>query len=250
MSFTNSQNFANRVIDRIGDSIDDAGVEAAVVSNVAEGVFDRYSLAHPRVVIESIDGDGSAFRFALSSWTAATWANGFSRIMWIQYPYASTTQDPDAYRLDESQFYLDPDPDAPTHLQFPSLAPAAGTGNIRVAWTALHTITDSATTVPAHHQAAVEYLAACAVCHVQAASFGKLSDSGLAGDSVDHKAKAAEWRELAKMFCKHGNEQLGITGGGGSGKATGKPALTYAELDPLNQRSGGPGLLYRRREDT
>ena len=250
MSFSNSQNFANRIIDRVHDAIDDAGVEAPVVSNIAEGVLLDYSLAHPRIVFELLSGDGSVFRFALSSWTAATWVSGFSRIRWVQYPYATTTQDAQAYRLDESQFYLDPDPDAPTHLQFPTLTPANGASNIRVAWTALHTIGTNATTVPAHHQVGVEYLGACAVCEVQVASFGRLSDSGIAGDSADHKAKAAEWREIARMFCKRGRDQLGMSAGGEGGKAAGTPAITIAEFDPLSRRSGGPGLLYRRRKDT
>lgn len=166
----------------------------------------RHSKNKPRKVVEDFDGDGG-FDYAISSFTA--WSDGFSTIRQVEYPVDDDDETPDILQEDQWMIYEKP---AGKQLRFLDEKPTA-TEDFRVTYTALHTCTDTACTVEAFDEEAVQALAAAFFCNMLATYYAQNQDSTIDADSVDHTSKSRDYAARAKMYMKQYNDQMGIQDG-------------------------------------
>ncbi len=166
----------------------------------------KYSGHRPRVVSEDEDGNAS-FDYALS--LLADWTEGFSVIKSVEYPVDDTEEIASILQDDAWQIYQKP---AGKYLRLLEDTPAA-TEDLRITYTALHTCTDAACTVPSYDEEALQTLAASIFCDMLAAYFAQQQDSTIQADSVDHKSKASEYAGRARAYRKMYFDHLGIKEG-------------------------------------
>lgn len=166
----------------------------------------KYSAAKPRIVAEDEAGTGS-FDYALT--LLAEWLEGFSAIRTVEYPVDDASEDASILSAGAWQIYQKP---AGKYLRLLEDTPAA-TESLRITYTALHTCTDAACTVPAHDEEAVQILAAALFCDMLAAYFSQTQDSTIQADSVDHKSKASEYAARARAYRKMYFDHLGVKEG-------------------------------------
>ena len=166
----------------------------------------KYSGPRPRIVVEDEDGNGS-FDYLLT--LLADWTEGFSTIKSVEYPVDDTEEAAAILDDDAWQIYQKP---AGKVLRFLEDTPEA-TEHIRIAYTALHTCTDAACTVPSYDEEALQILAASIFSDMLAAYFAQTSDSTMNADSVDHKSKASEYAMRARAYRKMYFDHLGIKEG-------------------------------------
>lgn len=166
----------------------------------------RYSGHRPLVVVEDEAGNAS-FDYALT--LLASWSEGFSTIKSVEYPVDDTEQA--AAILQEEQWQIYQKPSGKVLRLFDDTPPA--TESLRITYTALHTCTDAASTVPSYDEEAVQILAAALFCDMLAAYYSQTSDSTISADTVDHKSKAAEYASRARAYRKMYHDHLGIKEG-------------------------------------
>lgn len=166
----------------------------------------KYSGHRPRIVPEDEAGNGS-FDYAIS--LLADWTEGFSTIKAIEYPVDDANVA--APILDEGSWCIYRKP-AGSFIRLLHETPAA-TESLRITYTALHTCTDTACTVNAYDEEALQMLAASIFCDMLAAYYSQTSDSTIQADSVDHKSKAAEYASRARAYRKLYFDHLGIREG-------------------------------------
>lgn len=178
---------------------------AAVLADPADYDFSlqeavkRYSRTKPRVVVEDIAGSG-AFDYALP----ASWSDEMSRVRSVEYPAGD--REPHLVDALDWQLYRAP---AGTQLRFLSATPIAGE-TIRLTFSALHSVAEASTTVPAADHDVVVYLAAAIACEQLSSHYSNAGDSTILADSVDHKSKATEYALRAKRFMGLANELLPV----------------------------------------
>ncbi len=165
-----------------------------------------YSQHRPRTVVEDEDGN-AGFDYLLS--LLASWSEGFSVIKSVEYPVDDTSETASILEDDAWQIYEKP---AGKCLRFLESTPTA-TEDIRITYTALHTCTDLACTVPAIDEEAVQALAAANFCDMLAAYYAQTRDSLIQADSVDHKSQAGEYAARARTYRKFYDDHLGVKGG-------------------------------------
>src|SRR3990167_4524583 len=127
--------------------------------------LERFGGDRPRELVAEFAGDGGQY-YALTT-ALVSWRDGFSSILWIDYPAAVIASD-------EEPTLLDPALDwtifpailssvRTLYLYFPNHSPTASE-TIRIAYTAPHTLDDldaaTATTIDAAFEAAFYHLAA------------------------------------------------------------------------------------------
>ena len=166
----------------------------------------EYSRHRPRVVVEDETGAG-AFDYDLT--LLASWTDGFSNIKTVEYPVDDTNETPDILQDDEWTIYEKP---AGKFLRFLEDSPVA-TESIRITYTALHTVTDVASTVFAADEEAMQCLAASHYCEMLATYFAQNQDSAIAADSVEHTSKARDYAARAKSYRKLYSDYMGVSGG-------------------------------------
>jgi hypothetical protein len=166
----------------------------------------KYSGHRPRIVPEDEVGNAS-FDYALT--LLAEWTEGFSTIKSVEYPVDDTVVEADVLGDDAWQIYQKP---AGKVLRLLEDTPAA-TESLRIIYTALHTCTDAACTVPSYDEEALQILAASIFCDMLAAYFAQTQDSTIQADSVDHKSKASEYAARARAYRKMYFDHLGIKEG-------------------------------------
>lgn len=166
----------------------------------------EHSKNSPRIVVEDEDGDGG-FDYLLS--LLADWSEGFSVIKQVEYPVDDTEAEADVLQDDAWQIYQKP---AGKCLRFLEDKPAA-TEDIRVTYTALHTCTDTACTISASEEEAVQMLAAAHFCNMLAVYYAQNQDSTISADVVDHKSKSADYAARARTYRKLYFDQMGIEEG-------------------------------------
>jgi hypothetical protein len=160
----------------------------------------RYSRIKPRGVVAELEGDGG-YDYALP----AEYDEGFSVVAQVEYP-AGRRQPELVDRLDWRVIRTP----AGTVLRFLRDTPREGE-RIWVPFTALHTATDDATTVPAAEHDVIHLVGASLACEALASHFSQQGDSSIGADSVDHKTKAAEYALRAKRFMQLADQLLPIT---------------------------------------
>jgi hypothetical protein len=166
----------------------------------------KYSKDKPRKVVEDESGTG-AFDYAIS--LLADWADDFSTIREVEYPVDDDDETPDV--LDEEQWMIYEKP-AGKYLRFLDEKPAT-TETIRVTYTALHTCTVTACTVPSIDEDAVKSLCAAQFCEALAGYYSQDQDSTIDADSVDHTSKARDYASRAKQLRKIYNDHVGAKDG-------------------------------------
>lgn len=166
----------------------------------------KYSGHRPRIVAEDEAGNAS-FDYALS--LLADWIEGFSTIKSVEYPVDDTEAAASILQEDAWQIYRKPSGKV---LRLLEDTPEA-TESLRITYTALHTCTDAACTVPSYDEEALQILAASIFCDMLAAYFAQTSDSSIQADSVDHKSKASEYAARARAYRKMYFDHLGIKEG-------------------------------------
>jgi hypothetical protein len=166
----------------------------------------KYSAHRPRIVVEDETGNGY-FDYLLT--LLADWVDGFSTIKTVEYPVDDTDETADLLRDDAWQIYRKPSGKALRLLENSPLA----TESLRITYTALHTCTDAACTVPSYDEEALQILAASIFCDMLAAYFAQTQDSTILADSVYHKSKSAEYSGRARAYRKMYFDHLGIKEG-------------------------------------
>lgn len=241
MAFTTKQDLADRaealVHHHVRDAISRTAIESVLDSTVLW--LCRYS---PRIVTDlTLDGDGTTTQFALSS-LAVAWVNGFSTLRRVEHP---TGENPRRF-LDSSEFWLFPEPDQATHVEFRT-APDSGTNNIRLTYTAPHTVDGSSSTVPDHEEPAYEFALAAKVAEIEAGRTSRFTDSELDADAVDYGGASGRWLEVSRAWLRQAGQVLGVdlTASPGA-QGTSAPALGWVDYDPTTRLGGH--LLRSRRE--
>lgn len=169
----------------------------------------RYSKHKPRIVVEDETGDGG-FDYAISD--LASWADDFSVIRAVEYPVDDDDETPDILQDDIWGIYEKP---AGKVLRFLEDKPTASE-SFRVTYTALHTCTDSACSVSAYDEEALQALCAAFFLDMLSTYYAQSQDSTIDADSVDHSSKAREYGARAaryrKVYCEHMGIQEGKAG--------------------------------------
>jgi len=185
----------------------------------------RYSRDNPREIDAKLTGDGSQTTFAASGITS--WETGFSDVRYLEWPVGNQPRsflppnenirqlvEDQVHYLETQRFTLDTDEE------------------MRLVFTALHTIDSDSTTVPSRDQDAVVALAASFLARQLAAHYGEQTDATLA-DTVDHAGKAAEFTSLAEEL--EGVYYRKIVG---TAPAPGSVGLVFGELDSRPSHHG------------
>lgn len=173
----------------IADTLGDDPKEFAV-----KWAHKEHSKHRPQRICVKIDGAGT-FDYLLSTTLLSLWSDEFSVIKYVEYPVDDTAKVPDI--LDDDQWMVYQKPDG-YYLRFLEHTPTA-TEDIRVTYTAIHTISNTAnSTVATIDIEAVQQLAASHFCKHLARYFSQTSESSLTVDSIDHKSKAKEYSDRAK----------------------------------------------------
>jgi len=222
---------------------DDAGkithTDPGDFGTAIDAAVERYSKDRPREIVATASGDGSAFDFALPS----GWVDGFSALRRVEYPFppASGQREPNViYDADEpnepAAVRIVQATSAAKKLRFMEDTPAAGSDNVLIVYTGLHTIhasTSSSTTVPTSDELAVAYLASAYACQTLAAKYTEASDAALSADTVDWRSKGREFSDRGAELLQKYLELVGA-----DPNASVPPAYGTAEwdLDLVNGR--------------
>jgi hypothetical protein len=94
-------------------------------------------------------------------------------------------------------------------MRFLEAEPAVGE-TFRVTYTALHTCTDTACTVKAIDEEAVQSLAAALYCEILATWFAQNQDSTIQADVVNHTSKSRDFAARAKAFQTIYRKHMGL----------------------------------------
>lgn len=174
---------------------------------LAIGMAIKAHSRHKPLVVAEDESGAAVFDYAVSA--LANWADGFSTIKSVEYPVDDDDETPDILPDDEWTIYQKP---AGKVLRFLEAKPAA-TESFRVTYTALHTLTDGASTIAAFDDEAVQALAAAYFCDMLATYYAQSTDSTIAADSVDHSSKSRDYAARAKSYRKLYFDHLGIEEG-------------------------------------
>lgn len=192
--------FRTKVASRIKDASSKLGndeIDAALL-----GARSEYEQMRPRVVSEEITG-ADVFDYALP----ASWADGFSVILSLLYPYSSTERLPAA--LDPEQYTVFRLA-AGLKLRFLEATPATGEKALLV-YTAPHTLTSGTVTIPTADDEALADLAAAYACEALAGRYQQTTEPSLAADSVErrsisdgYRSQAGRWRKAYEAKMQEG----------------------------------------------
>jgi hypothetical protein len=172
--------------------------------NAINSALALHAKHRPRQIVEDVAGTGG-FDYALSGF--ASWADGFSRIVQVEYPVDDTS--PDASVLEEEDWTIYKKP-AGDVLRFLDATPETDE-TIRVTYTARHMFDDDdVCSVAEADDSAVQKLAAALYCRILAAAYAQDDDSTIQADSVDHSSKRREYEAQAGKYRSEYDEHMGL----------------------------------------
>ncbi|MEN8134324.1 MAG: hypothetical protein ABFS18_02140 [Thermodesulfobacteriota bacterium] len=209
--------------------------------HVPEATWDRaiakamreHSQHRPRELVADLVGDGG-FAYALDSLT--DWEDDFSQVKQVEFPVDDSSETKDILEPEDWQIYQ-----APTGKELHFLRDwAAADESMRITYSARHTCTATACTVPGADEDAVMVLAAAYFCRALAASYSQDQDSTIAADQVEQGGKRRSYRNQAKDYEAEYYRHLGIKPG------QAKPANVIQDMD-VNYSDGGDRLTHPRR---
>jgi len=209
------------------------GANTEMESAIREGI-ERYSTDAPREIVDDIAGDGSTYDLTLP----ATYVDGFSRIVRIEYPAGARG----ATYVDGNEWTIYRTAST-TALRLLTTTPGTGE-TTRVTFTSPHTLKDldsaTVTTIPLLHTHAFVNLCGAQCLFRMAARFIHEQESTLNADSVERGSKTDQARRLAGTLLRAYQEQVGISGGE-------RPASVNRDWDARLHRGYG-GLTHRGRD--
>ena len=207
--FANRQEWVDNGLDLIQNERAATGLDRALVEDQADSVVAWLARYSPRRVTAYFDGDGAMYSFAISGLSTvsptASWVVGLSTAK-VEYPLS---QRPPAF-LEDNEWMYYPDFQSATHILLIDTTPSSGTDNVGVHFTALHTVSDTATTVPDNEEPAYEYALAAASLRIYAAKYLHTTDSQIDADAIDYKSKYASALAVAKAFEIKASYVLGV----------------------------------------
>lgn len=182
---------------RIKDSDARLSVSPPLTCDVDRAIYDalaQYQRARPLEKAVKIDGTG-VFDYDLA---ASGFVDGFSTVKDVAYPYLVTDQRLAVLDRDEWALIR---LDTGVKLRFFEAIPPAS-DDFLVLLTVPHTLNASTSTVPASDDEALADLGAAFACDQLAALYAKDTDSSLAADAVDRRAKSENYRSQAASYRK------------------------------------------------
>lgn len=173
--------------------------------NAINSALALHSKHRPLEKVEDVAGTGG-FDYALSD--LEYWADGFSRIVTVEYPVDDTSPDPSVLvEGDDWAIYRKP---AGQVLRFLAATPETDE-TIRVTYTARQSFNeDDVCSVAEADDSAVQKLAASLFCRILAAAYAQDQDSTIQADSVDHGSKRREYEAQAGKYRTEYDEHMGL----------------------------------------
>jgi hypothetical protein len=199
-------------VDRLISADDDEITREARLSMVSAAI-ERYSYDRPDEVTEDITGDGGRYYGIVAE--LASWSEGFSRIVAIEYPAPTVASDETPIYLDQEDWddnYWD---GSTRYLFLPNHAPAAAEA-LRVTYTAPYILSSGAYSTPAQDFSAICNLAAGLTAQAIANKYSRTIDSTISADSVDHLSRADQWSRRARELMTLYTDYMGIGGPDGT----------------------------------
>jgi hypothetical protein len=203
--------------------------QEALELHIAEAV-DRYSVERPDELVVDTVGDGG-FDYAMP----AGFVEGFSSIRSIEYPYVATTQVPPYMKSGKD--YRPYRGDSALRLRFLNHSPSTSE-TFRTTFTAPHSVTEEATTVPAVDERAVSNLAAALLAEQLAAEYENKARSTMPDVTLDLRSKAQEYQTQADRYYRLWQKHMGLPEDGSPSGAVGWMDLDWAP------QSGYPPLTH------
>lgn len=207
--------------------------------NAMNSALALHSKHRPRRIVEDVAGTGG-FDYALSG--LDYWADGFSRIIQVEYPVDDTS--PDASVLVEGDDWTIYKKPAGEVLRFLQATPDTDE-TMRVTYTARHSFNDDdVCSVAEADDSAVQKLAAALFCRILAAAYAQDDDSTIQADSVDHSSKRREYEAQAQKYRSEYDEHMGL---GKAKEGTLKAANATQDWD-ISPASGYGWLTHSNRQ--
>lgn len=191
----------------------------------------KYSQKRPQVLVKEITGDGS-YDYALPT----AWVEGFSVAQRVEYPAGE--QEP--VILDDNDWTIYQSATA-RKLRFLTCSPGVGE-KINLTITAPHSLTGSASTVPAADQDAVINLAGALCCYALSRKYAQTSEPSIAADAVNYGSKSGEYAKRGKELEKLYNDHLAP-----AAKDGGLPAASVSGDWDQDAGWGGDRLTHPRK---
>jgi hypothetical protein len=175
----------------------DKVAQAQDIDRAIERAVRVYSRKQPRLYFESFTGTGSAYEWALN---LSYYLPQFSKVTTVEYPFEAVQvpgkllvkEDFDVYEKTAAVWYFRLRYDTPSASEF-----------VRVTYTALHSVTETASTVgSADAEDSIVMLAAAMVLRILAAKAVATSNSGLGADTVDYQSRSSQYASLATEYEK------------------------------------------------
>lgn len=183
---------------------------------ITQAVQVVYSKDRPDTAVASVTGSGG-FDYLLSTVLFSSWSDGFSVIKAVEYPYDSSSPDPNWLEDEDWTIYQGP---AGKYLRFTTSTPAA-TETIRALYICPYLFSAEAVTIPTSDYYAVCDKAAALCLRATAAKFTASTDSTMQADVVNYRSKGSEALKLAERYDKDYAAHMGIKDGDGPAPATG-----------------------------
>lgn len=172
---------------------------------------DRYSRDRPREIVEDETGAGSGYFVLVGAGAVlASWVDGFSEILSIDYPAGaiSATYAPTWLSLDDDvRYYRDA---TKTYLYLPNAQPSASE-TVRITYTARHTHTEVTDTIPTGDLDPLCDLAAHYACLYLATRAAGTSDSTIAADGVNYRDAQLRWKQQAAEWLARYQTALNLS---------------------------------------
>jgi len=229
------------------NDIAEADREAAI-----RAALEHYSRDFPRQYAADYTGDGGRY-YVLNDTALTDWADGFSRIVRIEYPAEAISDDGAPQYLDrtdwDQDYFVEEGTERARYLYLPSHSPAS-TEAMRITYTIPYTFTGSgaeeATDIPSQNFYAFCNLASAYTCRVIASKYSKIGDSTLTVDSASHTTKAQEFASRARELQTFYREQMALPDPG-QGQGAEAAAATFVDIETAPSYSGRGWLYHSRR---
>lgn len=221
-------------------------VTATTLQAAIDAAVAKYSQDRPYEVVEDENGAGSPFFVLVGAGAVlASWQDGFSSILKIEYPAGTVGADYVPSYLDRQDDWQDDYRDASkTYLRLKTAVPQAGE-KIRVTYTAPHTHTSVTDTVPTGDHEALYDLAAYYGCLQLQAGMASLTGLTVGQLQLSGQRGGDSFKSAADRWLASYQDRLGI---GSGGDAAGGVKAASANGDWDRRDSGNrPWLTHGQR---
>lgn len=230
-----------KVVPRINDNDFRLGGSAAPGSSASRleaigSARAEYENLFPREVVLEITGTGS-FDYQITGTPWAAYVDGRSSITQIRYPVV--VGDPAPPRVDDEDWVVVRTPTGLFLRFLNGLRPSAAQ-KFWVYFTAQHTLSGAASTVPPADDDALADLAASFACLMLSAYYEQTGDSTIQADAVDRPRRTDTYRALAKQYRETYKEKLGLN-------VPTRAGFAVADLNPPASAPQVGGLLFHER---